>query len=122
MAASFCTNCGHKMTYSFSPPNFCGKCGTKLNASAANASVAPKAVTKKMNNAEEDEWIDDDGNEEYSNSEDLPSISSLAYELENDSTNRQYQLGELFGQARIINRRNRAVSVDDFKERHGKKN
>lgn len=121
MASSFCTNCGHKMTYSFSPPNFCGKCGTKLNASVATASTPLKTLPKNRK-TEEDDWTDDDDNEEYSNSEDLPSISSLAYELENDSTNRQYQLGELFGQARTFNRRNRAVSIDDFKERHGKKN
>lgn len=107
------------MVYNFAPPNFCGKCGTKLNASAATASVPPKTLPKKRS-PDEDEWIDDDG-EEYSNSEQLPFISSFAYELENDSTNRQYQLGELFGQARTFNRRNRAVSVDDFKERHGKK-
>jgi len=120
MASSFCTNCGHKMTYSFSPPNFCGKCGTKLNASVATASVPPKTLPQKRS-VDEDEWIDDGDDEEYSNSDDLPSISSLAYELEPDSPNRQYQFGELFGQTRTFSRRNRAVSVDDFKERHGKK-
>lgn len=110
------------MTYNFSPPNFCGSCGTKLNASFTTQASAPAPVKKvRAKIDEQDEWIDDDDDDEYSRSEELPSIQSFAYELENDSQTRQYKFGELFGQPRTTSRRNRSMSVDDFKERHGKK-
>lgn len=109
------------MTYNFSPPNFCGACGTKLSASFSAQAAVPAPVKKvRAKIDEQDEWIDDD-DDEYSRSEELPSIQSLAYELEHDSQTRQYQFGELFGQPRSSSRRKRAMSVDDFKERHGKK-
>lgn len=121
MATSFCTNCGHKMTYNFSPPNFCGQCGTKVGAGFSAQASAPAPVKKvRAKQIDEDDQFDDD-DEEYSNLDDLPQIQSLAYELENDSGNRQYQLGELFGQRGVSSRRNRSMSVDDFKERHGKR-
>ena len=106
------------MTYTFAAPNFCGKCGTKLTASL---SASPKEQKKpvRKNTPEEEEWIDDD--EEFSSSDEIPALSCLAYDLENDSSNRQYQFGELFGQRGAVNRSHRAVSLDDFKERHGKK-
>lgn len=118
MASSFCTSCGFKMTYSFSPPNFCGKCGTKLSASFSSDS-SPTQV--KARNREDEEEFEDEDDEETSSSEEVPFIKSFAYDLENDSSNRQYQLGELFGQPKTFGRRNRSMSVDDFKERHGKK-
>lgn len=118
MASSFCTSCGFKMTYSFSPPNFCGKCGTKLSTSFSSASSPTQA---KARNREDEEEFEDEDDEETSSSEEVPFIKSFAYDLENDSGNRQYQLGELFGQPKTFARRNRSMSVDDFKERHGKK-
>lgn len=112
MALSFCTNCGNKMTYSVSPPNFCGKCGTKLNATASAKTAAPS------NRGEDD--FDDEDSEEFSNVSEIPSISSLAYEIENDSGNRSYQLGELFGQPKTFSRRNRPMSLDELKDKHAK--
>lgn len=109
------------MTYNFSPPNFCGKCGTKLNAAFSAEASSPAPVKKvRAKQIDEDDQFDDE-DEEYSNLDDIPQIQSLAYELENDSGNRQYQFGELFGQQRVSSRRNRSMSVDDFKERHGKR-
>jgi hypothetical protein len=119
MASSFCTNCGHKMTYNFAPPNFCGACGTKISASivGGNSPAKPSKVVSKVDN--EDEFIDDEDGE-FSSSEEIPSIRSFAYDIENDSQNRQYQLGELFGQPKTFSRKTRSMSLDDLKERHGK--
>ncbi len=120
MAACFCTNCGNKMEYSFSPPNFCGKCGTKLNASVSTASVAKAPKARQIEREDEDFDDEEEGGDDYSNSKELPHITSFAYEFESDTGNRQYKLGQLFGENVPVERRKRAVSLDDFK-RDGKK-
>jgi hypothetical protein len=112
MALSFCTHCGNKMTYSVSPPNFCGKCGTKLTATASVKATAP------IKRAEDD--FEDEDSEEFSSVSEIPSISSFAYEIENDSGNRSYQLGELFGQPKTFSRRNRPMSLNELKDKHAK--
>lgn len=112
MAFSFCTQCGNKMTYTVSPPNFCGKCGTLLNGSVAKKISAP--------NKTRDDFEDDEESEEFSNSDELPSISSLAYEIENDSGNRNYQLGELFGQPKIFSRKRSPMSLAELKDKNAK--
>lgn len=111
MAVSFCTNCGNKMTYSVSPPNFCNKCGTKLTTTASAKTPAPR---------EREESFEDDDLEESSEVLEVPSLSSLAYEIENDSGNRSYQLGELFGQPKTFSRKNRPMSLDELKDKHAK--
>lgn len=111
MAVSFCTNCGNKMTYSVSPPNFCNKCGTKLTATASAKTPAPR---------QREENFEDDDSEESSDIFEVPSLSSLAYEVENDSGNRSYQLGELFGQPKTFSRKNRPMSLDELKDKHAK--
>jgi hypothetical protein len=115
MAVSFCTNCGNKITYTVSAPNFCGKCGTKLTATASAKLPAP---SKREQHIGEEE---DESSEEFSNVSEIPNLSSLAYEIENDgSSNRSYQLGELFGQPRTFSRRNRAMSLSELKDKHAK--
>lgn len=102
------------MSYTFSAPNFCGKCGTKLNSFAASNTVAKRAPKKQ----EDDEDFD---SEEFSNSDEIPTLSSLAYEIEGDpSANRSYQLGELFGQPKVFSRRDRPMSLDELKSKHAK--
>jgi len=114
MAVSFCINCGNKITYTVSAPNFCGKCGTKLTATASAKLPAP---SKREQHIEEE----DESSEEFSNVSEIPNLSSLAYEIENDgSSNRSYQLGELFGQPRTFSRRNRAMSLSELKDKHAK--
>jgi len=112
MAFSFCIQCGNKMTYTVSPPNFCGKCGTSLNGSVAKKISAP--------NKARDDFEEDEDSEEFSNSDELPSISSLAYEIENDSTNRSYQLGELFGQPKTFSRKRSPMSLAELKDKNAK--
>lgn len=111
MAFSFCTNCGNKMTYTVSPPNFCGKCGNPLNASASKK-VAPRQ--------REEQDFEGEDSEEFSSSNEVPSLQSLAYDIEEESGNRSYQLGELFGQPKTFSRRNRPMSLDQLKDKHAK--
>ena len=125
MASCFCTNCGSKMEYSFAAPNFCGKCGTKLNASAASlANVSTSKVQKNI--SKQDEEFDDaddleGGNGDFSDVREVPNIRSLAYELEHELGNRTYKLGDLFGSPQPPDRRNRSVSLDDFKNRDARR-
>ena len=111
MACLFCTNCGNKIIYTAIPPNFCGKCGNPMNASAIKKVSTP---VKKADDFEDGE------SEEFSDSDEIPSLSSLAYEIENDSGNKSYQLGELFGQPKTLSRRNRPMSLDQLKDKHAK--
>jgi hypothetical protein len=47
-------------------------------------------------------------------------LQSLAYDIEEESGNRSYQLGELFGQPKTFSRRNRPMSLDQLKDKHAK--
>jgi len=113
------------MEYSFAAPNFCGKCGTKLNASTASpASVSTSKVQKNI--SKQDEEFDDaddleGGNGDFSDVREVPNIRSLAYELEHELGNRTYKLGDLFGSPQPPDRRNRSVSLDDFKNRDARR-
>lgn len=111
MAFSFCTNCGNKMTYTVSPPNFCGKCGNQLNASA---------LQKVASRQREEQDFREEDLEEFSDSDEIPYLQSLAYDIEEESGNRSYQLGELFGQPKTFSRKSRPMSLGQLKDKHAK--
>ena len=50
MAIKFCTDCGKKVKYKFSPPKFCSDCGTPFNASYANKKTSISEKVEKIKN------------------------------------------------------------------------
>jgi len=123
MAHSFCTNCGNKMTYTYSPPNFCGKCGNPLTAQAtASKPKTPTKRARQVDDNEEDEEEDTDG-EFSSASIEVPQLDSIDCSIEDDGTYRQpFQLGELFGQPKQTVRRDSSLAerLAERKTKNGK--
>ena len=99
----FCFECGHKLEYKFSAPNFCPQCGAKIGGgekAAASVREPAKKVVKKSVETE-------DG---FTNSELVPRISKLEYEIEDYGASMQQTMGSLAGRQapkkRIIQRKN----------------
>ena len=76
MNVEYCSHCGHKNIYSATAPNFCAGCGKPLREQMqANHSVEKKA--------------------EEEVSDEIPQLTSLAYEVEMDSGNKKLTLGDV---------------------------
>jgi hypothetical protein len=74
MAHMYCPNCGAKMQYEVSPPNFCSGCGAPIGTVEAGASV-PK------------------GHKGEKGEEGVPKISKLEYEISGSA--KSASLGEI---------------------------
>ena len=99
----FCFECGHKLEYKFSAPNFCPQCGVKISGGEKAAASVKKPVESVAKKSVEIE----DG---FTNSDRIPNISKLEFEIEDYGYNAQQTMGSLAGiqppKKRIINRRN----------------
>lgn len=84
----FCFECGKKLEYSFSPPNFCPSCGTAIQK---NKVSKPKKPSKSFSSS-----VDEDG---YTNSDQIPNISRLEFEIEDYGSNVQHTIGSLGGKS-----------------------
>lgn len=101
----FCFDCGGKLEYSFSPPNFCPHCGKKTGAKGVkkqepSSRHAPAKASK-----------DSDG---YTNSEYVPDISKLEYELDDFGASVQQTIGSLGGKEAPKRRRSSVKRLDDL--------
>ena len=82
MKTEFCSSCGNKIEYSFSPPNFCGKCGTSLRGGQPAQAARPAAPEKPI---EEEEAV--------------PHISRLQYDIDYAGIgSKSVKLGDLANQ------------------------
>jgi hypothetical protein len=87
MAIKFCTECGKKVEYKFSPPKFCAECGTPMGIANASEATPPRRVSKKIEVLNDDE----------TDAESVPLISKLEYELDDFGASVQHTLGSLAG-------------------------
>ena len=55
MAIKFCTDCGKKIEYKFSPPKFCSECGSSIGIASINESAPPKRTPRKIISINENE-------------------------------------------------------------------
>lgn len=94
----FCSECGYKMTYNYSPPKFCSQCGVPTNFAG---SQAEKPKPQKVARAEKIEAI----NDSETNAEYVPDISKLEYELEDYGNDFNHTIGSLGGKARPTKRK-----------------
>lgn len=101
----FCSNCGNKIQYNLSKPNFCVKCGSGLSSLAAS-----NQVLKNRNESE----IDVDLEEDETDIDNVPSLRKIAVEIENFSENSSFTLGNLFGTPTQAFKVRRNRSVDEF--------
>ena len=87
MAIKFCTDCGKKVEYKFSPPKFCSYCGTPIGIANTNEASTPRRVSKKIEVLNDNE----------TDAEFVPNISKLEYEIETFGTDTQQTMGSLAG-------------------------
>ena len=87
MAIKFCTDCGKKVEYKFSPPKFCADCGSPMGIANASEATPPRRVSKKIEVLNDNE----------TDAESVPFISKLEYELDDFGASVQHTLGSLAG-------------------------
>lgn len=109
MSAIYCSNCGIKHEYSYAKPKFCSSCGNPMGAQPLKPTVAQRA-------APDEDYEDDDGDEDSSNSSYVPQLRRLQVDVEPYSEGASFTLGSLFGENSPPSqpRRNRAKNLDDF--------
>ena len=104
MNVKFCSSCGNKFEYKYSPPKFCSNCGEPVGSvskkSEASAPVRTKAAP--INRLSDDE----------TDAEFVPSIKKLDFEIEDYS--QAMSIGDLFGKPTPKNRRSRPQNLEDF--------
>ena len=106
MSHIFCTQCGHKIEFNHSKPNFCSKCGSSLDSvSKAAAPVEPPRRKIKSENLKDDETSIDE----------LPDLTDLKVEIETSSDANTFTFGSLFGENDKPRRERRnGKDVNDF--------
>lgn len=106
MSHVFCTQCGHKIEFNHSKPNFCSKCGESLGAvSKAGSSIrkAPKKI--ETENLKDDETSIDE----------LPNLSQLKVDIQTDGESNTFTFGSLLGEnTKPKKSRKNVKDVNDF--------
>jgi hypothetical protein len=100
----FCSECGVKVEYKFSPPKFCSHCGVSMgNVGIGPTARIEKGVEKTSKKIEAVSDSETDANH-------VPRISKLEYEIDNFGRNYDMTIGSLAGKTapkpRHIRRRN----------------
>jgi len=85
----FCFNCGNKIQYNLSKPNFCTSCGTSLKTGESSASVA--APTKQIKNNKIQPLSEDETDAEF-----VPNINRI--EVETEQFGGSFTIGSLAGE------------------------
>jgi len=104
----YCTDCGTKMTYAHSKPNFCSKCGSGTGA-----------IAKKVANAT-NTLITEDLLEDETSIDEVPMLDGLSVDVEHYDDN-IFTFGSLAGKEpkskRVRNRGSRRLEdfIDDRK-------
>lgn len=100
----YCSECGTKVEYKFSPPKFCSTCGAPMGV-AQNES---KPLNRNVSSQRKSQAINDN----ETDAEFVPNISKLEYEIEKDDI--QQTLGSLGGKTAPNKRKNNVKRLDDI--------
>jgi hypothetical protein len=100
MSLIFCSNCGNKSEYQFSPPNFCSKCGTSYSSRFGVKKTKSSIKDKSQNSSSEEEYfeeINDSSEDEdfFSNSTRIPIINSIKVDIESYSNIRVVKMSDI---------------------------
>jgi hypothetical protein len=104
MAIKFCTDCGKKIEYKFSPPKFCSDCGSSLDSSCASADSPISRKAKKIESLGEDE----------TDAEYVPRITRLEYEIDNFGADVQQTMGSLAGKRPLVRNKRTVRNINDL--------
>ena len=88
----FCSECGTKVEYKFSPPKFCSQCGAPMGVATVNES---KPINRNVTSMRKAKALSEDETDSTS----VPDIGKLEYEIEDYGSNTQQTIGSLRGEA-----------------------
>ena len=103
----YCSECGSKHEYKFSPPKFCPNCGSPLGVASLNES---KPLNRSISSTRKSKAISDD----ETDAEEVPNISKLQYEIEDFGSNFQQTIGSLAGKRAPKRKKNNIRNIDDL--------
>jgi len=111
MSHLFCPNCGSKIEYAHSKPNFCGSCGNPLNTSIATNTASSKDTVIESVDFGEDE----------TSSASIPNIDKIQVEFSAEANN-TFTLGSLAGKNTppSFSKGRGSKSVDEFLDEKGR--
>jgi hypothetical protein len=100
MPLIFCSSCGNKSEYQFSPPNFCSKCGNPHSSKIGSRKSlsSSKEVARDPLSEKDSDNEDDYENEEedfFSNSTRVPRINSIKVDIESSSSIRVVKMSDV---------------------------
>ena len=102
----YCSECGAKHEYKFSPPKFCSNCGAPMGV-AQNES---KPLNRNTTASRKSKAI----NDEETDAEFVPNISKLEYEIEDFGASVQQTIGSLGGKASPKRRCSSIKKIDEL--------
>ena len=102
----YCSECGAKHEYKFSPPKFCSNCGAPMGVAQNESKPLNRNVTaSKKSKAISDEETD---------AEFVPNISKLEYEIEDFGASMQQTIGSLGGKISPKRRESSIKKIDEL--------
>ena len=102
----YCSECGAKHEYKFSPPKFCSNCGAPMGVAQNESKPLNRNVTaSKKSKAISDEETD---------AEFVPNISKLEYEIEDFGASMQQTIGSLGGKTSPKRRESSIKKIDEL--------
>jgi hypothetical protein len=102
----FCSDCGKKVEYKYSPPKFCSDCGSPIGVAHVNESSPISRKVKKAVAINDDE----------TDSEFVPQLKKLEYEIDSFGAEVQQTLGSLAGKSLPSKRKNNIKTFDDLQK------
>jgi hypothetical protein len=104
----FCSECGVKIEYKFSPPKFCSSCGVSMGGTSTesqplgNRSINSKKKSQVISDSETD-------------AEFVPHLDKLEYEVETFSNQLDHTIGSLAGKHAMSKRKIVRKDLDDIR-------
>lgn len=102
----FCSECGTKVEYKFSPPKFCSQCGAPMGVATVNES---KPLNRNVKASRKIEAISDN----ETDAEYVPDISKLEYEIDTFGSQYNKTIGSLGGKSQPTRRKTQRRNIDE---------
>lgn len=93
MAIKYCSECGKKYEYKFSPPKFCSECGSPMGIANQEARPIDRQVQRPPQEVEKFTSVSED----ETDADHVPQIGRLQYEVEDYGQTFQQTIGSLGG-------------------------
>ena len=102
----YCSECGTKHEYKFSPPKFCSNCGSPMGVAQSEA----KPLSRNVETLRKSKAL----SENETDAEFVPDISKLEYEIEDYGSTVQQTIGSLGGKSPPKKRETNIKRLEDI--------